>query len=86
MEIKKKVILRNVAGEYMLVPVGETVFEYNGIFMLTSSGKQLWEKICDGAEAKELVDFLIEEYGIDKAMAENDVAAFIARLESYGIV
>ena len=39
MEIKKQVILRSVAGEHMLIPVGETVFQYNGIFMLTESGK-----------------------------------------------
>ena len=86
MEIKKKVILRTVAGEHMLVPVGDTVFEYNGIFMTTDSGKLLWEKIRDGAEISDLVSFLIEEYGIDKATAEEDITQFVEKLKSYGIV
>ena len=32
MKIKKEVVFRSVAGENMLIPVGETVGEYNGIF------------------------------------------------------
>ena len=52
MEIKKQVILRCVADEYMLIPVGETVFQYNGIFMMTESGKFLWENIEKGADAE----------------------------------
>ena len=73
MEIKKQVILRSVAGEHMLIPVGETVFEYNGIFMITESGKFLWENIVNGADENELADLLAKEYGIDSATALEDV-------------
>lgn len=86
MEIKKNVIVRTVAGEHMLVPVGDTVFEYNGIFMLTDSGKLLWDKICEGAEKEEVVKSLTEEYDVDEATALQDVDAFLQKLQSYEII
>ena len=78
--------MRTVAGEHMLVPVGDTVFQYNGIFMLTDSGKLLWDKIRDGAESEGLVKALIEEYDIDEATASKDVADFLEKLQSYEII
>ena len=86
MKIKKQVILRSVAGEHMLIPVGETVFEYNGIFMLTESGKFLWENISNGAEESDLTNLLMQEYGIDSDTATADVNEFIEMLKTFGIV
>ncbi|MBO5895778.1 MAG: PqqD family protein [Clostridia bacterium] len=86
MEIKKQVILRSVAGEHMLIPVGETVFQYNGIFMLTESGKILWENIEKGVERDGLVAALMEEYGIASDVASADVDEFIEMLKAFGIV
>ena len=37
-----------------MVPVGEMVSEYNGLFLLTESGKLLWEAIQNGEEKEEL--------------------------------
>ena len=70
----------------MLIPVGETVFEYNGIFMITESGKFLWENIVNGADENELADLLAKEYGIDSATALEDVNEFIETLKAFGIV
>ena len=86
MEIKKQVILRSVAGEHMLIPVGETVFQYNGIFMLTETGKFLWEHIVKGAEADELKALLAAEYEIDSETAENDVEEFLEMLKAFEII
>lgn len=86
MEIKKKVILRAVADEYILVPVGDTVMEYNGIFIMTESARLLWDAINDGKEREELPDVLLGEYDIDRATAEADVNEFLGRLSAYGII
>lgn len=86
MEIKKQVVLRSVAGEYMLIPIGETVFEYNGIFMLTESGKFLWENIEKGAEVEQLKQLLVEEYGIGFDVASADVDEFLEMLKTFGII
>lgn len=86
MEIKKKVILRAVADEYILVPVGDTVMEYNGIFIMTESARLLWDAINDGKEREDLPDVLLSEYDIDRATAQADVNEFLDRLSAYGII
>ena len=86
MEIKKKVILRSVAGEHMLIPVGETVFEYNGIFMMTDSGRLLWQSIEKGADENELISVLMKEYEIDSDTASADVKEFLEMLTAFGII
>ena len=86
MEIKKNVILRKVAGDYMLVPIGAAVFDYNGIFMLTESAHFLWQNIKNGAEEEDLVKALLTEYDIDEATAVADVNEFLEALRKYGII
>lgn len=70
----------------MLVPVGDTVFQYNGIFIMTESARLLWDAIVNGKEKEELVSLLLSEYEIDRETAEADVADFLARLAEYGII
>lgn len=86
MEIKKKVILRAVADEYILVPVGDTVMEYNGIFIMTESARLLWDAINAGKEREDLPDVLLSEYDIDRPTAQADVNEFLDRLSAYGII
>ena len=35
MEIKKKLMKREIAGDTFLVPLGKTVYDSNGLFALT---------------------------------------------------
>lgn len=86
MRIKKEVVARRVADEYLLVPIGEAVIDFNGLFVLTESGKLLWDAIANGAEKEELVSLLINEYEIDRETALEDTNAFIKKLFDMGIV
>ncbi len=86
MEIKRPVVLRTIAGESMLIPIGDTVLDFNGIFQLSETGKQLWELIENGAEKVELVEYLQKEYGVDCKTANEDVTEFLNMLTNYGII
>ncbi|MGN0468965.1 MAG: PqqD family protein [Acutalibacteraceae bacterium] len=86
MKIKKDVVFRSVADENMLIPVGETVGEYNGIFTLTEVGAQIWKLIEKGSDENQIVKEIIKEYEIDEETAKKDVEEFIDRLCSLGIV
>lgn len=70
----------------MLIPVGETVLQYNGIFMLTETGKFLWENIEKGADSDQLKALLAKEYEIDYATADTDVNEFLEMLRAFEII
>jgi hypothetical protein len=50
------------------------------------SGAVLWSLLVDGATRAELATVLQDRYGIDRARAETDADAFVAALESRGLL
>ncbi len=86
MEFKKEVVLRTIADETMLIPVGADTKEYNGIFSLTESAVTAFKAIQSGKEKDEIVDAILEEFDIDRPTAERDVDDFLTKLKNYGII
>ena len=86
MEIKKEVYLREIAGEYILVPTGKTVDEYNGVFTLTPVGAAVFKAIQSGKEKEELLAAVLEEFDVEPAVAEKDIGDFLKKLGEYGII
>jgi hypothetical protein len=50
------------------------------------TGKVLWEGLADGATRDDLVERLVDTFGVDRARAETDVDTFTAELESRGLL
>ncbi len=86
MKIVKEFILRNIAGECVLVPTGETTQEFNGLITLTDTAKFIWENLENVDSFEELIKLMLEEYEIDEETAKNDAHAFISQLIASGFV
>ena len=86
MKIKDGFILREVAGNTIVVAVGNTVKEFNGVINLNPTGAFLWKILQNGAEKEDLVKALLGEYEVDEQTAEKDVEAFIGRLQQANLV
>lgn len=86
MKFKKEVIMRTIADETMLIPVGEDTKNCNGIFTLTDSGVTAFKAIQSGAEREEIIDAILNEFEIDRSTAEKDVDEFLKKLQSFGII
>ena len=70
MKIKEGFILREVAGNYIVVAVGEAVKNFNGVINLNESGAFLWKILSQGVENEsQLVDALLGEYDVEKEIA-----------------
>jgi hypothetical protein len=50
------------------------------------SASLLWGALADGATHIELVDRLVERYGIEQQQAESDVDAFLEDLTAKGLL
>lgn len=86
MEIKKELIKREISGETFLVPVGKTVYESNGLFLLTEVGAFLWDLLPEAKDTEALVTAVCGEYDIDQATAREDIQAFLKKLATMGIL
>ena len=87
MKIKKGFIVKQIAGQYVVVALGEASKVFNGIIKLNESGKFIWEKLAEGKSKPEIVDAILAEYeGVDRATAEADFDRFVATLEGANII
>lgn len=80
MKIEKEFVLREIAGDYVIIPIGKTVLEFNGMATINEVGVFLWKLLQEETTEDELVEKLLEEYEVDEATAGKDVAEFIDML------
>lgn len=81
MKLKEGFVFRKIAGDNVVVPIGQQITQFNGLIKLNDSGAFLWNVLKEGSSKEELVDKLQEEYDIDRDLAENDVESFIKILK-----
>ena len=86
MKINPNIIHRNVAGEDLLLPIGETALEHNGLFVLTPTGAEMWDYLVEGKTIDEIVDIMSEEYDEDPAVIREDALALIKKLADLNLV
>ena len=86
MKIKEGFILREVAGNYIVVAVGSAVKQFNGVITLNETGSFLWKKLQEGCEKEDLVNALLSEYEVSEEVALSDVITFIEKLNGAGLL
>ncbi len=71
-------IMRNIAGECVLIPTGELAAKFNGMITLNASAKFIWEHMEEVSNQEELVALLLDAFEVDEETAARDVRGFIA--------
>ena len=86
MRIAKEFILRDVAGEHVLIPTGKTTQEFNGMITISDTAKFIWENLEKVDSMEELVDAMLNEFEVDKETAAKDAAGLLAELLHIGFI
>ncbi len=86
MKIKEGFVLREVAGSYIVVAVGEAVKTFNGVINLNQTGALLWKELSNGGDEDALVKILLDNYDVAEEIARQDASAFIKRLKDANLL
>lgn len=86
MIIKKEFVKREIAGDTILVPVGKTVYDSNGLFILNELGSFLWDRLADAENEEALLKAVLGEYEVTADVARADIRAFLDKLKELGIL
>lgn len=86
MKVKSDFVLRKISDSYVVVPVGDSVVDFSGLINLNESGAILFKLLQKGAEEADLVDALLNEYNVEREVAEADVKKFVAKVKDAGIL
>lgn len=78
MKIKKDFIMREIDGEYLLIPANATALEFNGIITVNEVGAFIWSQLPVCETEDQLVEALLQEYEVDEQTARTDLTEFLA--------
>lgn len=82
MKIKDGFILREVAGETVVIPTGDTL-DLNMMITLNETGAFLWKLLEQDTDETAMVSALLGEYDVDEETARASVSAFVAKLKEH---
>ena len=79
-------LLRNIAGSWVVVPVGAAALEFPGMVTLNESGRYLWDLLETPQTEQTLAKALAERYEVTADQAADDIQKFLAPLLGIGAV
>lgn len=79
-------ILRQIAGENILVPCGEAAKRINGLINLNSTAAFIWKNLDEVKDLDELSARVMEEFEVDEETAKQDVEGLTRELTMIGMV
>ena len=85
MKLKDGFVLREVAGEFVVLPSGDEL-DLNMMIVLNDSGAFLWEQLNAEKDEDALVRALLAEYDVDEETAKKAVAGFVKKLNDNGFL
>ncbi len=81
MKINGEFIVREVVGEYILVPVGDTALHFNGIISLNEVSASIWKGLQEGKDKDQLLEGVLEEFDVSREVANADLEEFLQLLQ-----
>ena len=85
MKLKDGFILREVAGEHVVLNVGADV-DMNGMITLNQTGCTLWKRLEQESTLEDLTAALLAEYEVDEQTAQAAAAQFVEKLKELDLL
>ena len=79
MKIKDGFVLREVAGDTVVLPTGD--LEIDAMITLNETAAVLWKAAQEEVTVEQLTAVLMEKYEVDEETARNAVNIFVADLK-----
>lgn len=86
MELRKRLVKREIGGESYLIPVGTTIYDTNGLFYLTEVGGFIWDLLPRARDGQQILAAVLAEYDVDEATARADMEDFLEKLRKFGVI
>jgi hypothetical protein len=86
MKLDEGFIIRSIAGEDVLVPIGSKVIDFKGLMTLSPVAAFNFRQLEEGKAEDEIVAAILAGYEIDEATARADLREFLGQLRELGVL
>lgn len=86
MKLKYEFAVREIVGEYVMVPMGEAALEFAAMISTSETGALLVDALKADVTREELLALLLDHYEIDEQTAGADLDEFLTQLRKLGVL
>lgn len=87
MKLSENFVLKNIAGENVVMPVGDAVGKINGMIKLNPSAKVIWEALEANKDFDGILDEMKKTFsGVDETTLKDDINYFLNKLREHEIL
>ena len=87
MRINENFVLKTIAGEAVVMPVGDAVNKVRGMIKLNPTAEIIWKALEQNTDIDAVIKKVKENCeDIDEATVKEDVTVFIEKLSNLGII
>lgn len=79
-KLKGEFLIREVAGEIIVVPVNQTALSFNGMICLNAVSQEIWNGLQAGKTRDEILERILEEFEVSREEASADLDDFLHQL------
>ena len=84
MKIKPGYLLKEVAHNFVVIPVGD--IDFDGMITLNDSGVFIWRLLEKGCDKDTVIDALLDAYNVEREKAASDTELFLQKLREANIL
>lgn len=86
MKIKDGYLMRQVAGNYIIVAVSDKAADLDGVITLNEVGAFLWKLLESETDTDALLAAMLETYDVDEATAKADLEKFLDKAKAQNLL
>lgn len=89
MKIKEGYMLKEIAGNFVAIPVGQNIVNYKGMLHLNESGVFIWNLLKEGITYEDLLQKIILEYEAqeeEQSIIQKDLDEFLDKAKAFDLL
>lgn len=86
MKIKDGFVMREVAGQAIVVATGKASRDFSGMIKLNGTAKDIWQWLSEGKSEDETALLLCQKYEVTNEKAKSDTMAIVEKMRAAGVI
>lgn len=86
MKIKDGYILKDVAGNKIVIATGAAKLDFNGVMTFNTVGADIFNMLDGSNTAEDIINKISADYGVERERAEADFNAFIEKMKKHNLL
>lgn len=86
MKLKNEMILREVAGEIIAIPVGKTALNFNGMICLNEVSAEIWKGLQENKSKEDILESILQVFDVSREEAAADLEEFLQQLRENNLL